>query len=80
LEINEKETFVDPDTLSGDNPVSKSMLLNQEEEIFQTARLINCGWFGMGTDIRLSEIYSLTFWRSGLLGLLLHNPRFGEGW
>lgn len=56
------------------------MLLNQEEEIFQTARLINCGWFGMGTDIRLSEIYSLTFWRSGLLGLLLHNPRFGEGW
>lgn len=48
LEINEKGTFVDPETLSGDDPASKAKLLSQEEEIFQTARLINCGWFGMG--------------------------------
>jgi hypothetical protein len=49
LEINERGTFVDPATLSGDDPVSKAKLLAQEEAIFQTARLINCGWFGMGT-------------------------------
>jgi hypothetical protein len=49
LEINERGTFEDPATLSGDDPVSKAKLLAQEEEIFQTARLVNCGWFGMGT-------------------------------
>ncbi len=48
LEINERGTFVDPVTLSGTDPASKVKLLAQEEEIFQTARLINCAWFAMG--------------------------------
>ena len=34
-----------------DYPASKAKLLAQEEEIFQTARLINCGWFGMGKAV-----------------------------
>ena len=55
LEINERGTFVDPATLSGDDPASKVKLLAQEEEIFQTARLINCGWFGMGMSYTLSR-------------------------
>jgi linoleate 10R-lipoxygenase len=42
LEINERGTFSDPP------PVDKKKLLEQEEELFQTARLINCGWFGTG--------------------------------
>jgi hypothetical protein len=47
FEINERGTYVDPATLSGGDPASKAKLIAQEEEIFQTARLVNCGWFGM---------------------------------
>jgi linoleate 10R-lipoxygenase len=42
LEINEWGTFSDPP------PNDKKKLL-QQEELFQTARLINCGWFGIAT-------------------------------
>lgn len=42
-------------------------LLAQEEEIFQTARLINCGWFG-------SAVFSDYF--SSILGLV----RQGSSW
>ncbi|KAL0567802.1 hypothetical protein V5O48_014195 [Marasmius crinis-equi] len=41
LEINERGTWRDPSTIS-----SEEELLKQDEEIFQTARLVNCGWFG----------------------------------
>ncbi|KAJ6548164.1 linoleate diol synthase [Mycena vulgaris] len=40
FEINERGTYKDPNTLSGEK------LLAQDEEVFQTARLVNCGWFG----------------------------------
>ncbi|KAK7049205.1 hypothetical protein VNI00_005806 [Paramarasmius palmivorus] len=40
FEINERGTFEDPTKLS------REKLLQQDEEIFQTARLVNCGWFG----------------------------------
>jgi len=46
LEINERGKYVDPATLSLDDPAQKAQLLAQEEDIFQTARLVNCGWFG----------------------------------
>ncbi|KAI0059735.1 linoleate diol synthase [Artomyces pyxidatus] len=46
LEINERGTYVDPSSLYADDPKHAHLLLAQEEDIFQTARLINCGWFG----------------------------------
>ncbi|KAG5647805.1 hypothetical protein DXG03_007727 [Asterophora parasitica] len=45
LDINERGTYVDPSTLKADVPAQKTQLLAQEEELFQIARLINCGWF-----------------------------------
>jgi len=48
LEINERGNFVDPKTLKTDNPKDKAKLIAQEEELFQIARLINCGWFASG--------------------------------
>ena len=42
LEINERGTFQDPP------PVDKEKLIVQEEEIFQTARLVNAAWFAAG--------------------------------
>ncbi|TRM65543.1 heme peroxidase [Schizophyllum amplum] len=42
LEINERQRWVDPSELVDD----EKALMEQDEEIFQTARLINCGWFG----------------------------------
>jgi hypothetical protein len=45
LEINERGTYADPPTLSPSDPYKTKNLLDQEEEIFQIARLINCGWF-----------------------------------
>lgn len=51
LKINERGKYVDPETLSPDNPAENVKLLAQEEDIFQTARLINCGWFGMGVSL-----------------------------
>ena len=42
-----------------DDPDSKAKLIAQEEEIFQTARLVNCGWFGMGMHHLLFIIWIL---------------------
>ena len=66
LEINERGTYDKLGQLSPDIPVSKA-LLAQDEELFQTARLINCGWFG-------SVIFSDYF--SCILGLV----RDGSNW
>ncbi|KAJ2936955.1 hypothetical protein H1R20_g146, partial [Candolleomyces eurysporus] len=46
LEINERGNWVDPKTLSPDDPKARAKLIQQDEEIFQTARLCNIGWFG----------------------------------
>ncbi|THH10719.1 hypothetical protein EW146_g8291 [Bondarzewia mesenterica] len=46
LEINERGTYVDPDTIAVDDPNRLQKLNTQEEDIFNTARLINCAWFG----------------------------------
>ncbi|KAJ7442287.1 linoleate diol synthase [Mycena latifolia] len=60
-EINERGTYQDPKTLSGEK------LRAQDEELFQTARLVNCGWFG-------SVVFSDYF--SSILGLV----RDGSSW
>lgn len=44
LEINERGTFVDPDNMSRDDPNHDQKLQKQDEELFQTARLINCAF------------------------------------
>ncbi|KAF9466079.1 linoleate diol synthase [Collybia nuda] len=67
LEINERGTYEDPTKLKSDNPEAKTKLLNQEEEIFQIARLINAGWFA-------SVVFSDYF--SSILGLV----REGSSW
>lgn len=49
----------------------------QEEEIFQTARLINCGWFGMGMHHLLShylDSHLLYITHSRVFGLFLYHP------
>ncbi|KAJ6619469.1 linoleate diol synthase [Mycena sp. CBHHK59/15] len=61
FEINERGTYQDPKTLSG------TKLLAQDEELFQTAKLVNCGWFG-------SVVFSDYF--SSILGLV----REGSSW
>ncbi|KIP10018.1 hypothetical protein PHLGIDRAFT_101881 [Phlebiopsis gigantea 11061_1 CR5-6] len=66
LEINERGTFEDPDSMADDDQRA-AKLLAQEEELFQTARLINCGWFG-------SCVFSDYF--SAILGLV----RQGNSW
>lgn len=45
LQLNERGTWTDPDLIPKDDPQRTSKIIKQEEEIFQTARLINCGWF-----------------------------------
>ena len=50
LEINERGTWVDPKTLSPDDSKAKAKLIQQDEEIFQIARLCNIGWFGTGAS------------------------------
>ncbi|KAK0467084.1 linoleate diol synthase [Desarmillaria tabescens] len=60
-EINEHDTFVDPSTLSEEDR------LKQDEELFQTARLVNCGWFG---TVVFSDYFSC------ILGLV----REGSSW
>ncbi|KAJ7115970.1 linoleate diol synthase, partial [Mycena epipterygia] len=61
FEINERGTYQDPKKLSG------AKLLAQDEELFQTSRLVNCGWFG-------SVVFSDYF--SSILGLV----REGSSW
>ncbi|KAK0488988.1 linoleate diol synthase [Armillaria novae-zelandiae] len=60
-EVNEHGTFVDPSTLS------KEDAGKQDEELFQTARLVNCGWFG---GVVFSDYFSC------ILGLI----REGSSW
>ncbi|KAK0238937.1 linoleate diol synthase [Armillaria nabsnona] len=60
-EVNEHDTFVDPSTLSGEDA------RKQDEELFQTARLVNCGWFG---GVVFSDYFSC------ILGLI----REGSSW
>ncbi|OJT01856.1 Linoleate 10R-lipoxygenase [Trametes pubescens] len=63
LELNERLTYKDPSTLSqGSDELTK-----QEEDLFQTARLINCAWFA-------SAVFSDYF--SAILGLV----REGNSW
>ncbi|KAF7370587.1 Heme peroxidase [Mycena sanguinolenta] len=61
FDINERGTYKDPTTLSKDE------MLAQDEELFQTAKLVNCGWFG-------SVVFSDYF--SSILGLV----RDGNSW
>lgn len=61
LELNERGTWVDP---TGKKP---SDLVQQEEEIFQIARLCNCAWFA---QIVFSDYFS------NILGLV----RDGSTW
>ncbi|GLB41915.1 putative animal haem peroxidase [Lyophyllum shimeji] len=67
FEINERGHYVDPRSLKTDVPAEKAQLLAQEEELFQIARLINCGWFA-------SVVFSDYF--SCILGLV----RDGSNW
>ncbi|KAF7430838.1 hypothetical protein PC9H_006552 [Pleurotus ostreatus] len=67
LEINERGSWQDPSKLSPDRPEDQKKLLEQEEEIFQIARLINCGWFA-------TTVFSDYF--SCILGLV----RTGNTW
>ncbi|KAI0269044.1 linoleate diol synthase [Russula aff. rugulosa BPL654] len=46
LEINERNTWKNPDDIPTSDPQRTKKISDQEEEIFQTARLINCSWFG----------------------------------
>ncbi|KAK0188989.1 linoleate diol synthase [Armillaria mellea] len=61
FEVNEHGTFVDPSTLSQEDA------REQDEELFQTARLVNCGWFG---GVVFSDYFSC------ILGLV----REGSSW
>ncbi|KAI5116947.1 hypothetical protein M0805_003675 [Coniferiporia weirii] len=65
LDINERGTWVDPDKIPSNDPQRMSKLMKQEEEIFQTARLINCGWFA---NVVFSDYFSaiLGFVRMGI--------------
>ncbi|KAI0091665.1 linoleate diol synthase [Irpex rosettiformis] len=63
FELKERREYVDPSSLSE----GSKQLLDQEEELFQTARLINCTWFG-------SCVFSDYF--SAILGLV----RMGNSW
>ncbi|KII87382.1 hypothetical protein PLICRDRAFT_253826 [Plicaturopsis crispa FD-325 SS-3] len=67
LEINERGTYVNPADIPSDDPKRTAKLLVQEEELFQTARLINCGWFA---GIVFSDYFS------AILGLV----REGSSW
>ena len=52
FEINERGTYQDPSTLTPDK------CTQQDEEIFQTARLINCGWFIYSESHLVIRLYS----------------------
>ncbi|KAG1742705.1 heme peroxidase [Suillus paluster] len=63
LEINERATWKDP----AQHNLSQPQLAKQDDEIFQIARLCNCGWF---TSVILSDYLSC------ILGLV----RKGSNW
>lgn len=67
LELNERKCWVDPDSIPTSDPAREQKRAKQDNEIFQTARLINCGWFG-------SVVFSDYF--SAILGLV----RLGNNW
>lgn len=79
LEINERGKYVPPATLHSDNPADKEKLLAQEEELFQIARLVNCGWFASGKSCDYVHTgRSLLTSRSRFFGLLLLYPGSSE--
>ncbi len=59
--MNERGTYVDPP------PTDQHARLTQDEDIFQTARLINCAWFA---GIVMSDYFA------AILGLV----REGNSW
>ncbi|KAK0469345.1 linoleate diol synthase [Desarmillaria tabescens] len=61
FEVNESGAYLDPLLLSA------AAALKQDEELFQTARLVNCGWFG---NVVFSDYFSC------ILGLV----REGSSW
>ncbi|TFY76746.1 hypothetical protein EWM64_g7266 [Hericium alpestre] len=67
LEINERGTYVDPDSLPTTDADRLAKLAAQDEDIFQTARLCNCAWFG-------AAVFADYF--GSILGL----PRSGSSW
>ena len=67
LEINERGTWRDPSTIPADFPDRANFIIQQDNEIFQTARSINCGWFGF---VVFSDYFS------SILGLV----RQGNAW
>ncbi|KAI9456900.1 linoleate diol synthase [Russula earlei] len=67
LKINERGSYANPDNIPFDDPQREKKLALQDEDIFQTARLINCAWFG-------SIIFS--DYLSSILGLV----RQGSTW
>ena len=67
LEINERRTYTNPDDVPLEDPQRVKKLAEQDEDIFQTARLINCSWFA-------SAIFSDYF--HSILGLV----RQGTSW
>ena len=67
MEINERGTWRDPDTIPHGEEGRTKTISDQDNEIFQTARLINCGWFGF---VVFSDYFS------AILGLV----RQGNPW
>ena len=67
LEINERQTYTKPESIPLTDPDRAKKITDQDEDIFQTARLINCAWFG-------AAIFSDYF--SSILGLC----RQGSNW
>ncbi|KAH9056263.1 linoleate diol synthase [Lactarius vividus] len=67
FEINERQTYIKPDDIPHTDKERTKKINDQDEDIFQTARLINCAWFG-------AAIFSDYF--SSILGL----PRQGSTW
>ncbi|KAF8265064.1 heme peroxidase [Lactarius quietus] len=67
LEINKRQTYKKPEDIPFDDSERAKKIYDQDEDIFQTARLINCAWFG-------AAIFSDYF--SSILGLV----RQGSTW
>ncbi|KAH9007629.1 linoleate diol synthase, partial [Lactarius hengduanensis] len=67
FEINERQTYTKPEHIPLTDKDRAKKIADQDEDIFQTARLINCAWFG-------ASIFSDYF--SSILGL----PRQGSTW